>query len=204
MTVPTDMAVAAGGCCWGMHDLFRPCPGVIATRNRKSTTLDGSSQESHRQVRVVEIAFDRHTLSYRGLLEFFFQIHDSTTLGREHSGSEAERGSVIFCRSKQQRQVAVAALSSGVWRVNVVTEIASAGASSEAEAEYADCSLQRSRDDFNNCHFLRPNWRLPTARRDGRARRDSVRDRAAAVACPAIDRKRRDQLFRYVETLSCH
>ena len=201
MTAPTEMAVVAGGCCWGMQELFRRCPGVIAARvcNMNSATLDGSSQDYHRQVRVVEIVFDRRTLSYRRLLEFFFQIHDPTTRGRQHSGSEAEHSSVIFCRSNQQRQVAIATLaeivSSGIWPGNVVTEIASAGASSEAEAEHADCCLQRYQGGFN-CHFVRPNWRLPTARRDGQAGSDSVRDRVAVAARPAIDRWLRDRLFR--------
>ena len=111
---------------------------------------------------AVEIVFDPGRISYRGLLEFFFQIH-RPDLGERLVGSDYR--SEIFCTSDEQRQVAEGTIAdadaSGLWPGKVVTEISEAGPLWEAEAEDQDY-LQRYQHGYT---FSRdPGWKLPTAR----------------------------------------
>ncbi len=163
-----ERAVLAGGCFWGMQDLIRKRPGVISTRVgytggrvRKATYRN---HDGHAE--AIEIIFDPAKLSFRMLLEFFFQIHDPTTLNRQGNDRGTSYRSAIFYTSDEQKRVAEDTIAdveaSGLWPGKVVTEVVSASDFWEAEPEHQDY-LERYANGYT-CHYVRPNWTLP--RRD--------------------------------------
>ena len=111
----------------------------------------------------MEIVFDPERISYRDILEFFFQIHDPTTKDRQGNDVGTSYRSEIFYTSDDQRQVAEETIAdvdaSGLWPGKVVTEVSEAGPFWEAEPEHQDY-LQRIPNGYT-CHFLRPGWKLP-------------------------------------------
>ena len=174
MTVSTERAILAGGCFWGMQDLLRRYPGVISSRVGYSggDVLNATYRNHGTHAEAIEIIFDPQTISYRQLLEFFFQIHDPTTRNRQGNDRGASYRSAIFYTSDQQKQVAIDTIAdvdaSGLWPGKVVTEISPAGDFLEAEPEHQDY-LERIPNGYT-CHFIRPDWKLPTraeARRVG-------------------------------------
>jgi peptide-methionine (S)-S-oxide reductase len=176
MTESTERAILAGGCFWGMQDLLRRYPGVISTRvGYTGGDVPHATYRNHgTHAEAIEIIFDPRTLSYRKLLEFFFQIHDPTTLNRQGNDLGASYRSAIFYTSYEQKRIAdetIADLNaSGLWPGKVVTEVTPAGAFWQAEPEHQDY-LERYPDGYT-CHYVRPSWRLPSrgeARRAGRA-----------------------------------
>ena len=112
---------------------------------------------------AVEIVFDPERISYRDILEFFFQIHDPTTKDRQGKYSGSDYRSEEFYTSDEQRQVAEDTIADvdalGLWPGKLVTELSEAGPFWEAEAEDQDY-LQRHPEGYT-CSFLRPNWKLP-------------------------------------------
>lgn len=160
-----ERAVLAGGCFWGMQDLFRRKDGVISTRvGYTGGDIPNATYRHHgNHAEALEIIFDPSKISYRDLLEFFFQIHDPTTLNRQGNDVGTSYRSAIFYTSDQQKQVAaqtIAAVNaSELWPGKVVTEIVPAAAFWEAEPEHQDY-LERYPDGYT-CHFIRPGWKLP-------------------------------------------
>jgi peptide-methionine (S)-S-oxide reductase len=160
-----ERAVLAGGCFWGMQDLIRKQPGVISTRvgytggNVRNATY--RNHEGHAE--AIEIMFDPARTSYRTLLEFFFQIHDPTTLNRQGNDIGTSYRSAIFYTSDEQKKIAEDTIAdveaSGLWPGKVVTEVAPAREFWEAEPEHQDY-LERYPDGYT-CHFVRPDWKLP-------------------------------------------
>jgi peptide-methionine (S)-S-oxide reductase len=174
MTMTSERAILAGGCFWGMQHFLRRFPGVISTRaGYTGGDVPNATYRNHgTHAEAVEIVFDPRKLSYRKLLEFFFQIHDPTTLDRQGNDVGPSYRSAIFYTSDEQRQIAentiVDVSSSGLWPNKVVTEVRHAGPFWEAEPEHQDY-LERQPNGYN-CHFIRPDWRLPNranARRAG-------------------------------------
>jgi len=170
----SERAILAGGCFWGMQHLLRRFPGVISTRvGYTGGNVPNATYQNHgTHAEAVEIVFDPRKLSYRKLLEFFFQIHDPTTLDRQGNDVGPSYRSAIFYTSDEQRRIAentiVDVNSSGLWPDRVVTEVRPAGPFWEAEPEHQDY-LERQPNGYN-CHFIRPDWRLPNrtdARRAG-------------------------------------
>jgi peptide-methionine (S)-S-oxide reductase len=161
----TERAVLAGGCFWGMQDLIRKMPGVVSTRvgytggdvPRATYRNHGSHAEG------IEIAFDPAVMTFRRLLEFFFQIHDPTTPNRQGNDRGPSYRSAIYFTSEAQRLEAVDTIkdveASGLWPGKVVTEVAPAGDFWQAEPEHQDY-LERNPGGYT-CHFVRPNWVLP-------------------------------------------
>jgi peptide-methionine (S)-S-oxide reductase len=80
-----ERAVLAGGCFWGMQDFLRRHPGVISTRvgYTGGDVTDATYRDHGSHAEALEVIFDPEKLTYRELLEFFFQIHDPTTLNRQ-------------------------------------------------------------------------------------------------------------------------
>jgi peptide-methionine (S)-S-oxide reductase len=160
-----ETALLAGGCYWGAQELIRHQPGVISTRvgysggDIPNPTEDNLGDHAE----AVEITYDADTVSYRDLLEFFFQIHDPTTVNRQ--GDEVGRSvrSAIFYTNEEQRQSALDTIAdvdaSGLWPGTVVTEVTEAGPFWEAEQDDQDY-LQKYPDGAT-CHFVRPGWKLP-------------------------------------------
>jgi peptide-methionine (S)-S-oxide reductase len=166
MTASTERAIFAGGCFWGMQDLLRRYPGVISTRvGYTGGDVPNATYRKHgTHAEAIEILFDPQTISYRRLLEFFFQIHDPTTLNRQGNDVGASYRSAIFYASDEQKRIAEETIadadSSGLWAGKVVTEVAPAGPFWEAEPEHQDY-LERYPNGYT-CHFIRPDWKLPT------------------------------------------
>jgi len=158
-------AVLAGGCFWGVQDLVRKLPGVISSRvGYSGGDVPNATYRHHgTHAEAVEIVFDPDKTSYRDLLEFFFQIHDPTTLNRQGNDRGASYRSAIFYTSDEQKRVAEETIAdvdvSGIWPGKVVTTVEPVGPFWEAEPEHQDY-LQRIPDGYT-CHFVRPNWKLP-------------------------------------------
>jgi peptide-methionine (S)-S-oxide reductase len=165
MSGQNERAILAGGCFWGVQELLRNYTGVISTRvGYSGGDVPNATYRNHgTHAEAVEIMFDPSKLSYRQLLEFFFQLHDPTTLNRQGNDRGTSYRSAIFYTTDEQRRVAEETIAdveaSGLWPGKVVTEIAPAGDFWEAEPEHQDY-LQRYPHGYT-CHFVRPNWRLP-------------------------------------------
>lgn len=162
----TECAVLAGVCFWGVQDLIRQKDGVLSSRAGYTggSTLNATYQNHGSHAEAVEIIFDPARISYREILEFFFQIHDPTTHNRQGNDVGTSYRSAIFYTSDEQKRIAEATIAdvdaSDLWPGKVITEVAPARDFWEAEPAHQDY-LQRYPGGYS-CHFVRPNWRLPT------------------------------------------
>lgn len=160
-----DKAVLAGGCFWGMQELIRAMHGVVRTRvGYTGGEVAHATYRNHgSHAEAIEIVYDPRVMSYRQLLEFFFQIHDPTTLNRQGNDKGESYRSAIFYADEAQLSIALETISdvdaSGIWPGPVVTELAPLGDFWEAEPEHQDY-LQRIPNGYT-CHYIRPQWRLP-------------------------------------------
>ena len=165
MTTHTETAILAGGCFWGMQDLLRRYPGVLTTRvgYTGGDVPDATYRNHGTHAEGIEIVFDPKQISYRQILEFFFQIHDPTTRNRQGNDIGTSYRSAIFYLDDEQKSVAEQTVAdvdaSGLWPGKAATEIAPAGPFWEAEPEHQDY-LERIPNGYT-CHFIRPNWKLP-------------------------------------------
>lgn len=160
-----ERAVLAGGCFWGMQDLIRKMPGVTDTRvGYTGGDVENATYRNHgTHAEGIEILFDPARISYRQLLEFFFQIHDPTTLNRQGNDRGLSYRSAIYYVDDAQKAVAEDTIAdveaSGIWPGKVVTEVEPVGAFWDAEPEHQDY-LERIPHGYT-CHFVRPDWVLP-------------------------------------------
>ena len=160
----SERAVLAGGCFWGMQDLIRKMPGVLKTRvGYTGGDVPNATYRHHgTHAEGIEIIFDPAKISYRRLLEFFFQIHDPTTLNRQGNDRGLSYRSAIYYLDEGQKSVAEQTISevnaSGIWPGTVVTELAEVGDFWEAEPEHQDY-LERLPNGYT-CHYVRPDWVL--------------------------------------------
>lgn len=165
----TERAVLAGGCFWGMQDLIRKLPGVLQTRvGYTGGDVPNATYRHHgTHAEGIEIVFDPDTISYRDLLEFFFQIHDPTTPNRQGNDRGTSYRSAIYYADDAQRRTAEETIADveacGAWPGRVVTEVAPVGDFWEAEPEHQDY-LERYPGGYT-CHFPRPDWVLPKRRK---------------------------------------
>jgi len=161
----TERAVLAGGCFWGMQDLIRRRPGVVSTRvGYTGGDVPNATYRNHgTHAEGIEIIFDPEKTSYRELLEFFFQIHDPTTINRQGNDRGMSYRSAIYYVSDEQKAVADNTIAdveaSGLWPGKVVTEVEPVGDFWEAEADHQDY-LERMPNGYT-CHFPRADWVLP-------------------------------------------
>ena len=160
-----ETAILAGGCFWGMQDLIRKRPGVVSTRAGYSggDVRNATYRHHGSHAEAIEIVFDPGKLSYRDLLEFFFQVHDPTTRNCQGNDRGASYRSAIFYLSDAQQRTAADTIAdvnaSGLWPGKVVTEVTAAGPFWEAEPEHQDY-LEHYPSGYT-CHFVRPGWKLP-------------------------------------------
>ena len=158
-------AVLAGGCFWGMQDLIRKLPGVEATRvGYTGGDVPNATYRNHgSHAEGLEILFDPDQISYRRILEFFFQVHDPSTSNRQGDDRGPSYRSAIYYTSAEQKGVAEDTIAdvdaSGLWPAKVVTEVEPVGDFWEAEPEHQDY-LEKYPNGYT-CHFPRPNWVLP-------------------------------------------
>ncbi|MDX3193333.1 peptide-methionine (S)-S-oxide reductase MsrA [Streptomyces sp. MN03-5084-2B] len=165
MTTSTERAVLAGGCFWGMQELFRRQPGVISTRvGYSGGDVPNATYRNHgTHAEAIEVLYDPAQTTFRDLLEFFFQVHDPTTKNRQGNDIGLSYRSAIYFENDEQKRVAEDTIAdvdaSGLWPGKVVTEVAPVGDFWEAEPEHQDY-LQRIPNGYT-CHFVRPGWKLP-------------------------------------------
>ena len=160
-----ERAVLAGGCFWGMQDLIRKMPGVVSTRvGYSGGDVPNATYRNHgTHAEAIEVVFDPARLSYRKLLEFFFQVHDPSTKNRQGNDRGVSYRSAIYYTSDEQKRFAEDTIAdvdaSGLWPGRVVTEVEPAGAFWPAEPEHQDY-LERIPNGYT-CHFVRADWKLP-------------------------------------------
>jgi len=165
MTETTERAVLAGGCFWGVEELIRKQPGVISTRvGYTGGNVANATYRNHEgHAEAVEITFDPAVTSFRNILEFFFQIHDPSTVNRQGNDIGTSYRSAIFYTTDEQKAVAQDTIAdvdaSGIWPGKVVTDVTAESTFWEAEPEHQDY-LQRIPNGYT-CHFIRPGWKLP-------------------------------------------
>ena len=165
LTASTETAILAGGCFWGMQDLIRKRPGVLSSRvGYTGGDVPNATDSDHgTHAEALEVVFDPSVTSFRELLEFFFQVHDPTTLNRQGKYTGIDYRSAIFYTGAAQKRVAGDTIAdvdaSGLWPGKVVTEVTAAGPFWEAEPEDQDY-LEKVPDGYT-CHYPRPNWTLP-------------------------------------------
>lgn len=158
-------AVLAGGCFWGMQDLIRKLPGVVSTSvGYTGGDVANATYRNHgTHAEGIQILFDDAVISYRKLLEFFFQIHDPSTLNRQGNDQGMSYRSAIYYVDEAQKRIAIDTIAdvdaSGLWNGKVVTELEPVGDFWEAEPEHQDY-LERYPTGYT-CHYPRPNWVLP-------------------------------------------
>ncbi len=169
----TERAVLAGGCFWGVQELLRDRPGVISTRvGYTGGEVANATYRNHgRHAEAVEVVFNPEVISFRDILEFFFQIHDPSTRNRQGNDTGASYRSAIFYTTEEQKKVALETIAdvdaSGLWPGKVVTEVEPAKEFWEAEPEHQNY-LQRIPNGYT-CHFIRPGWKLPARVGAGRS-----------------------------------
>jgi peptide-methionine (S)-S-oxide reductase len=161
----TERAVLAGGCFWGMQDLIRKMPGVVSTRvGYTGGDVPNATYRDHgTHAEGIEIMFEPSKISYRELLEFFFQIHDPTTPNRQGNDRGLAYRSAIYYVDDAQHQTAMDTIAdveaSGIWPGKVVTEVDPVSDFWEAEPEHQDY-IERTPNGYT-CHFVRSDWTLP-------------------------------------------
>lgn len=160
-----ERAVLAGGCFWGMEDLIRKLPGVVSTRvGYTGGDVANATYRNHgTHAEGIEISFDPTQTTYRRLLEFFFQIHDPTTVNQQGNDRGMAYRSAIYYADDAQKAVAEDTIkdvdASGLWPGSVITELDLVSEFWEAEPEHQDY-LERVPHGYT-CHFIRPDWVLP-------------------------------------------
>ena len=165
MTTQSSTALLAGGCFWGMQDLIRRQPGILATRvGYSGGDVPNATYRNHgTHAEAIEITFDPAQTNYRDILAFFFQIHDPSTKNRQGNDVGMSYRSAIFYLDDEQKRVAEDTIAdvdaSGLWPGKVTTELSPAGPFWEAEPEHQDY-LERYPEGYT-CHVIRPEWKLP-------------------------------------------
>jgi len=160
-----ERAVLAGGCFWGMQDLIRRLPGVVATRvGYSGGDVPNATYRNHgTHAEAIEVLFDPAITSYRALLELFFQIHDPTTINQQGNDRGLSYRSAIYFEDETQKTTALDTVgdveASGLWPGKLVTQIEPVGDFWQAEPEHQDY-LQRLPHGYT-CHFPRAGWVLP-------------------------------------------
>lgn len=160
---PTETALLAGGCFWGMEEILRKIPGVIQTT--VGYTGGRLPNPTYRDVctgvtghaEAVQIEFDPAKLSFEALLGYFFRMHDPTTLNRQHNDVGTQYRSAIFYTNDQQKKVAETVIASleaaKKFKRPITTEVTAASKFYSAEA-YHQKYLIKNPGGYN-CHVLR-------------------------------------------------
>ena len=159
-----EVAVFAGGCYWGVEDLLRDVPGVIATEVGytggwlENPTYEDTHDGGSGHAEAVRVTFDRSVLAFEELLErWFFRLHDPTTLNRQGNDVGTQYRSAIFPQTQEQRAIAERVIArvdvSGQWKRPVTTSIEPDATWYSAE-EYHQDYLRKHAGGYT-CHYLR-------------------------------------------------
>lgn len=159
-----QIAILAGGCFWGVEELIRAQPGVIKTRvGYTGGDVKNATYCNHgTHAEAIRVEFDPNLITYRELLEFFFQLHDPTTRNRQGNDIGTSYRSAIFYLSDEQKKIAEDLISelsaANVYQRPIVTEVTPASEFWDAEEEHQDY-LQKHPFGYT-CHYVRPEWKL--------------------------------------------
>ena len=159
-----EKSILAGGCFWGVEELIRNLPGINRTvvGYTGGDVPDATYRNHGTHAEAIEIMFDPAILSYRKLLEFFFKIHDPTTLNRQGNDRGVSYRSAIFYGDETQKETAITLIAdmeaSGKWPGKIVTAVVPVSDFWNAEVEHQNY-LQKNPYGYT-CHFLRPDWVL--------------------------------------------
>lgn len=158
--------ILAGGCFWGMEDLFRKQPGVTATRvgysggHTDNPTYPDICTGKTGHAEAIEVTYDPTQTDLRNLLIFFFRMHDATTPNRQGNDIGSQYRSAIFYSNEDEKQIATDVIqeidAAGVLPGAIVTEVTAAGPFWEAEENHQDY-LEKHPGGYT-CHFVRENW----------------------------------------------
>ena len=160
----TEVAVLAGGCFWGVEEILRGVPGVIDTDVGytggwlENPTYDDTHDSKSGHAEAIRVTFDPSVLSYEDLLEnWFFKLHDPTTLNRQGNDVGTQYRSAIFPQTPEQRSTAervkARVEASGKWKRPITTTIEPASTWYSAEGYHQDYLLKHP--GGYSCHFLR-------------------------------------------------
>ncbi len=157
----TEKATLAGGCFWGVEELFRKLPGVVDTTvgytggATKNATYKDVKTGRTGHAESIQIEFDPATISYDEILDYFFRLHDPTTKDRQGNDMGSQYRSAIFYHDDRQRAAAEAAIERNQpkWPRPITTQVVPAGEFWEAEDFHQDY-LQRNPHGYT-CHYLR-------------------------------------------------
>jgi peptide methionine sulfoxide reductase msrA/msrB len=162
-TASTAVATLAGGCFWGVENLLRELPGVIDTQvgytggKTQNPTYRDVCTGTTGHAEAIQVTFDPSRLTFEAILQFFFRLHDPTTLNRQHNDVGTQYRSAVFVHDDEQRRVAERVRqevdASGKWDRPVVTQIVPASTFWVAE-EYHQDYLEKHPNGYT-CHFLR-------------------------------------------------
>jgi methionine-S-sulfoxide reductase len=158
-----ETATLAAGCFWGVEEFFRKIPGVVETKvgyaggTKVNPSYEETSSGATGHAESVEIKFDPSKVSYETLLDWFFKIHDPTTLNRQGNDVGTQYRSAIFYHGEEQKKAAEKfkekVAKSGAWKKDITTEIAPAGQFYQAE-DYHQKYLVKNPGGYDN-HFVR-------------------------------------------------
>ncbi|MEM6414475.1 MAG: peptide-methionine (S)-S-oxide reductase MsrA [Pseudomonadota bacterium] len=161
-----ETAILAGGCFWGMEDLFRKQRGVTDTEvgytggDLENPTYNDVKTGQTGHAEAIKLTYDPSVTGYEDILKFFFQLHDPTTKDRQGNDMGSQYRSAIFYLNDEQKNIAEKLIvkldASGKWPGPIVTEVVSAGAFTPAEDSHQDY-LERYPTGYT-CHFIRPEW----------------------------------------------
>ncbi len=161
--IKTETVVLGGGCFWGVEELIRKLDGVIETEvgyaggDLKDPTYPDVKTGRTGHAEVIKILFDPAKLTFETLLDYFFKLHDPTTLNRQGNDTGTQYRSVIFAQNDEQKKIALEKIrqvnASGKWKKPLVTAVAPVTAFYSAE-EYHQDYLQKNPGGYT-CHFLR-------------------------------------------------
>jgi methionine-S-sulfoxide reductase len=160
----TEVAVLAGGCFWGVEEILRDVPGVIETDVGytggwlENPTYHDTHDSKSGHAEAIRVTFDPAVLSYEDLLEqWFFKLHDPTTLNRQGNDIGTQYRSAIFPLTPEQKEAAERVKArvdaSGKWKRPITTSIEPAGKWYSAESYHQD--YLRKNPGGYTCHFMR-------------------------------------------------
>ena len=160
----TEVAVLAGGCFWGVEEILRAVPGVLDTDVGytggwlKNPRYDDTHDSKSGHAEAIRVTFDPSVLSYEDLLEqWFFKLHDPTTLNRQGNDVGTQYRSAIFPQTEEQRAAAERVIArvqaSGKWKRPITTSIEPASTWYSAEGYHQDY-LRKNVGGYT-CHFMR-------------------------------------------------
>lgn len=158
-----ERAMFGAGCFWGVEEIIRKIPGILKTEvgyaggHTENPTYNQVKTGETGHAEVIYIEFDEQVLSFKGLLGYFFRLHNPTTLNRQENDIGSQYRSVIFCADENQKTIASAVKNeveaSKKWRDPIVTIIQDWATFYTAEAYHQDY-LQKNPMGYN-CHYLR-------------------------------------------------